>query len=58
MDRNVQGNRFRGGNPGEMGIQIFLVEIFNAIGVIFMWMNSLGKDWEVVTHTGVMTFAW
>lgn len=58
MDRNAQGNRFRGGNPGEMGVQIFLVEIVNAIVVIFMWMNSLGRDQEVVTHTGVMIFAW
>lgn len=50
MDGNAQGNRFRGGNPGQMGIQVFLVEIVNAIVVIFMWMNNLGKDWEVITR--------
>lgn len=41
-----------------MGIKIFLAGIVNAIVVIFIWMNSLGRDREFVTHPGVMTFAW
>lgn len=41
-----------------LGIWVFLVEIVSAMVVIFVWMNSLGKDGEVVTPTGAVTFVW
>lgn len=41
-----------------LGIWVFLVEIVSAMVVIFVWMNSLGKDGEVVTRTGAVTFVW
>lgn len=50
LDRNSQRNRFRGGNPGKKGFQIFLAETVDTTVVIFIGMNSLGKDQEVITH--------
>ena len=43
-----------------MGVQIFLVEIVNAIVVIFMWKNSMGRTGKLshVQWAGVMTYAW
>lgn len=46
--RNAQGM----GSEETPGFQVVLAEIVSAAVVIFMWMNSLGKDQEAITHTG------